>query len=68
METLGNNNLPKSALKYIKDSNSYLKNLAKLNSQQRLEELKQLKKIMVLEKCQNFTDCVAWARKISRNK
>lgn len=58
------NNLPKAALKYIKDPSGYLKALSKLNSQHRLEELKQLNKIIVLEKCQHFTDCVAWARRI----
>jgi ubiquitin-activating enzyme E1 len=56
-------NLPKSALKYIKEPTNFLRNLAKLNSQQRLEELKQLKKIMIIEKCQDFNDCIAWARR-----
>jgi len=56
------NNLPNSGLKYINDPKNYLRNLTKLNSQQHLEELKQLKKIMVTDKCKDFNDCVAWAR------
>lgn len=52
-----------SALNFLQDKDSYLKNLSKLGSQQRLEELEQLEKIFISEKCSNFEECVVWARK-----
>lgn len=56
-----------SALRFMKDPDGCLKGLAKLQSQQRLDELKQIRQILLTENCSSFEDCVAWARKNWQN-
>jgi ubiquitin-activating enzyme E1 len=51
-----------SALNYSKDSDKFLTNLKKLTVQQQLEELEQLEKVLIIEKCSNFQDCIHLAR------
>ena len=52
-----------AALNYIKEPNSCIQGLSKLTMQQRLDELEQLEKIFITEKCTSFDECVLWARR-----
>ena len=56
-------NMPSSALKYMKDPMGHLASLAVLNPSQQLDELQQLEKMLLREKCHTFEDCITWARK-----
>jgi ubiquitin-activating enzyme E1 len=51
-----------SALNYAANPNEWLHSLSKTNRQHQLEELVNLKKTLVTEKCENFHDCISWAR------
>lgn len=56
------NNPAQSSLNYLNDPEKFLLNLKKLSTNQQLEELEQLEKILIKEKCSSFHDCVTWAR------
>lgn len=53
-----------SAVNFIKDSVSFFDSFNKFSFQQKLDELQQLEKILIKEKCDNFEQCVHWAKNL----
>ena len=50
-----------SALNFLKDPNDFVNQLSKLNLHQRLDELRQIERLLLRENCETFEQCILWA-------
>ncbi len=55
-------NSARTTLNYLKSPDDFFSGLSKLKPHHRLEELEQVERILLAEKCVNFEQCIAWAR------
>lgn len=53
----------KTAQNFQKNPTSFLQNMSKQTSSQQLDELEQLEKVFITEKCSNYLECLTWAHK-----